>query len=220
MGTLFWMIFWVVLIVLVWAVLKYNKLQSAMQVIREAWSNLQASMKKRVDLANQIIDIASGYGEHEKLTHVTLSNNIEGAIEQVAFLAQNYPQLRANETYQKLMDQLEKLEESILSRRESYNARVRAYNSMRNAFPTILIASKLNFDVAPYFELDDAEALEKVKLFERDDSQALRLALTKGGDSVKRGIQHAKERISGQPGVPQDESGTAESEPKQQDQAP
>jgi len=144
-----WLIFWVLLIVSVWAVFQYNKLQSAMQVIREGWSNLQAAMKKRVDLANQIIDIASGYGEHEKLTHVTLSNNIEGAIDRVSLLAQNYPQLRANEAYQQLMGQLEKLEESILSRRENYNLRVRTYNAMRNAFPTVLIASKLKFDVVP-----------------------------------------------------------------------
>jgi len=193
-----WLIFLILLMVAVWAIFQYNKLQRAMQVIREAWSNLQAAMKKRVDLANQIIDIASGYGEHEKLTHVTLSNNIEGAIDRVAMLAQNYPQLRANETYQQLMGQLEKLEESILSRRENYNSQVRIYNSMRNAFPTVLIASKLKFDVVPYFEIDDAESLEKIKLFERDDSQALRMALNQGGNTVKRKILQAKDQIAGQ----------------------
>jgi len=198
MMNLVWLIFWVLLIVLVWAVFQYNKLQSAMQVIREAWSNLQAAMKKRVDLANQIIDIASGYGEHEKLTHVTLSNNIEGAIDRISFLAQSYPQLRANETYQQLMGQLEKLEESILSRRESYNLRVRTYNAMRNAFPTVLIASKLKFDVVPYFELDDAQSLEKIKLFARDDSQALRAALDQGSNTVKRKLLQAKDQIAGQ----------------------
>jgi len=191
------LVFWVLVIVGAWAIFQYNKLQSSMQVIREGWSNLQAAMKKRVDLANQIIDIASGYGEHEKLTHMTLSNNIEGSIKRVAALAQNYPQLRANETYQQLMGQLEKLEESILSRRENYNLRVRTYNAMRNAFPAVLIANKLKFDVVPYFELDDAESLDKVKLFARDDSQALRAALNKGGDTVKRTLQQAKEQIAG-----------------------
>jgi len=192
-----WLIFWVLLIVSAWAVFQYNKLQSAMQVIREGWSNLQAAMKKRVDLANQIIDIASGYGEHEKLTHVTLSNNVEGAIDRISLLAQDYPQLRANETYQQLMGQLEKLEESILSRRENYNLRVRMYNAMRNAFPTVLIASKLKFDVVPYFELDDAESLEKIKLFARDDSQALRTALNQGSNTVKRKIRQAKDQMDG-----------------------
>jgi len=192
-----WLIFWALLIVVVWVAFQYNKLQSSMQIIREAWSNLQAAMKKRVDLANQIIDIASGYGEHEKLTHVTLSNNIEGTIDRISVLAQNYPQLRANETYQQLMGQLERLEESILSRRENYNLRVRTYNAMRNAFPTVLIAGKLKFDVVPYFELDDAQSLEKIKLFARDDSQALRTALNQGSDTVKRKLRQAKDQIAG-----------------------
>jgi len=200
MGFLFF-IFFCALIVLgvliVWAIFQYNSLQGAMQTIREAWSNLQAGMKKRVDLANQIVDIASGYGEHEKLTYVSLSNNIKGTIDHVAALAQNYPQLRANETYQQLMGQLEHLEQSILTRRENYNSRVRAYNTMRNAFPTVLIAGKLKFDVVPYFEIDDAESLEKVKLFTRDDSQALRAALDQGGNTVIRKLQQAKEQIAG-----------------------
>jgi len=189
-------IFFILLILAIWGISQYNKLQSAMQTIREAWSNLQASMKKRLDLANQIIDIASGYGEHEKLTHVTVSNNVEGTIDRVAALAQNYPQLKANETYQQLMGQLEKLEESILSRREAYNLCVRTYNSMRNRFPTVLIASKLNFDVVPYFDIDDADSLEKVRLFERDDSQALRAALNQGGSTVTRKLREAKDQIS------------------------
>ncbi len=182
--------------VAIWAVLQYNKLQAAMQAIRESLSNLQASMKKRVDLANQVIDIASGYGEHEKLTHVSLSNNIEGTIERVSALAQNYPQLRANETYQKLMEQLERLEQTIFERREHYNRQVRSYNVSRNAFPTVLIASKLNFDAAPYFDLDDPASLSKVKMFERDDSEALRNAFNKGGDAVVRGVISAKSRIA------------------------
>jgi len=191
-----WLIFFILLIIAIWAIFQYNKLQRAMQIIREAWSNLQAAMKKRVDLANQIIDIASGYGEHEKLTHVTLSNNVEGAIERVFALAQSYPQLRANETYQQLMGQLEALEESILSRRETYNSQVRYYNSMRNAFPTVLIANKLKFDVVPYFEIDDAKSLEKVKIFQRDDSQALRAVLNQGGSAVKRKLQQTKGQIA------------------------
>jgi len=206
-----WLVFFVLLILAIWAIRQYNKLQRAMQIIREAWSNLQASMKKRLDLANQIIDIASGYGEHEKLTHVTLSNNIGGAIDRVFALAQSHPQLRANETYQQLMGQLEKLEESILSRRENYNSTVRSYNAMRNAFPTVLIASKLKFDVVPYFEIDDADSLEKIKLFARDDSQALRTALDQGGNAVKRKLQQTKEQIAGHL---QDNKGAADTQQK------
>ncbi len=185
----------IVVLLAVWAIKQYNQLQSSMQGIRESLSNLQASMKKRVDLANQVIDIAAGYGEHEKLTHVSLSNNVEGAIEHVSALAQNYPQLRANETYQKLMEQLERLEQTIFERREDYNSRVKHYNTLRNTFPTVLIARKLNFDVAPYFDLDDPQSLNNIKLFERDDSEALRLALNKGGDALVKSIGTAKDKV-------------------------
>ncbi|WP_312270597.1 LemA family protein [Pseudomonas sp.] len=180
----------------VWVVSQYNSLQAAMQAIREASSNLQASMRKRVDLANQVIDIASGYGEHEKLTHVTLSNNIEGAMERVSALAQNYPQLRANETYQTLMEQLERLEQTIFERREFYNEQVKGYNVKRNSFPTVLIANKLNFDTVPYFDSEDPEALNNIKLFARDDSEALRLALNKGSDAVVRSVATAKTKLA------------------------
>lgn len=184
------------IVVLIWAIIIYNKLQGSMQSIREALSNLQASMKQRVDLTNQVIDIASGYGEHEKLTHVSLSNNMEGAIKRVSALAQNYPQLRANETYQKLMDQLERLEKIIFERRATYNQTVKTYNSLRNSFPNVIIASKLKFETAPYFEPDEVESLEKLKMFERDDSEALRLVLNKGGDAVKKSVIAAKTTLS------------------------
>ncbi|MDN5891782.1 MAG: hypothetical protein L0H51_06415, partial [Psychrobacter sp.] len=59
----------IVVAILIWVAKTYNRLQTDMQSIREQLSNLQAALKKRVDLANQVIDIAQGYGEHEKLAH-------------------------------------------------------------------------------------------------------------------------------------------------------
>lgn len=155
-----------------WLMGIYNKLQAMMQNIREQLSNLQAALKKRIDLANQIVDIARGYGEHEKLTYMSISQG-NSALSQIQVLAQDYPQLKANQTYQTLMDKLEDLENLILSRRESYNAKVREYNSFRNRFPAVLIASKLSFDIAPYYEMEDPDFMEKVKVFERDDTEAL-----------------------------------------------
>ncbi len=166
-----------------------------MQAIRENLSNLQASLKKRVDLANQIIDIASGYGDHEKLTHLSLSAN-QGSIENVLSLAQNYPELKANSTYQQLMAQLESIEESILERREAYNARVKDYNSYRNSFPPVLIASKLSFDTAPYFDINDEDFSNKVSVFNRDDSAALQEVILSGANSVKKSAISVKQSAS------------------------
>jgi len=174
----------IIAVVCFWIIKTYNTLQTLMQSIREHLSNLQAALKKRIDLANQIIDVASGYGEHEKLTHISLSNN-QGSLDKVLSLAQNYPDLKANLTYQQLMSQLEGIEQSLLERRERYNAQVGAYNSLRNSFPALLVATKLNFESAPYFDINDSDFSEKVKIFQRDDSIALQQALASGANAVK-----------------------------------
>lgn len=182
---------------IVWVVGIYNKLQGDMQSIREQLSNLQAALKKRVDLANQIIDIAKGYGEHEKISHLSVTNSNK-AMSSMKALSQSYPDLKANQTYQTLMTQLEGLEEGILQRRESYNSSVRHYNSYRNRIPTVFIAQKLSFSIAPYYELEDPDFMEKVKLFERDDSEALKQLIESSSASVGNTIQNSKSKIKNQ----------------------
>lgn len=177
----------------------YNKLQTNMQSIREQLSNLQAALKKRVDLANQVVDIAQGYGEHEKLSHLAVSKGNQ-AMDSMRALSQAFPDLKANQTYQTLMVQLEGLEETILQRRESYNASVRYYNSYRNGVPTIFIAKKLSFSIAPYYELEDPDFMEKVKLFERDDSEALQQLIESSGKSVSNTFQNSRSKLQEQIG--------------------
>lgn len=188
------LILFLILAVVVWAVVVYNKLQRLMQGIRQYLSNLQAALKKRIDLTQQIVDIAAGYSEHEKLTHFNV-NKPQEAMQQVLALGQSYPDLKANETYRMLMGQLENIEQTILNRREAYNAKVNDYNSYRNAMPQVLIAGKLSFEIAPYFEMDDPDFLDKAKIFQRDDSEALQKMLAAGGETVKNKTLQAKETI-------------------------
>lgn len=75
----------------------YNKLQSMMQNIRESFANIQATLKKRLDLSNQIIDIAKDYASSEQMIQLGISGN---GVAKVAALAQAFPELKANETYQ------------------------------------------------------------------------------------------------------------------------
>lgn len=200
-----WIVVLIISAVIVWLVMTYNRLQNDMQSIREQLSNLQASLRKRVDLANQIVDIAQGYGEHEKLAHLSVSKSNQ-AMESMMALSQAFPDLKANQTYQTLMTQLEGLEESILQRRERYNASVRHYNSYRNRVPTIFVAQKLSFAVAPYYELEDPNFMEKVKLFERDDSEALQQLIESGGKSVTQTLQNSKTKLQQQLGEMQHKS--------------
>lgn len=174
-----------------WFMSVYNGLQTMMQSIRESLSNLQAALKKRMDLANQIVDIAKGYGDHEKVTYMSVAQGHE-TFQNMQMLAQSFPDLKANQTYQSLMNKLEDLETLILSRRESYNASVKRYNSARNRFPAVLIAQRLSFGIAPYYEIEDPDFMEKVKVFERDDSEVLQQLVENSGRAIGNRVQHTQ----------------------------
>lgn len=171
----------------------YNHLQGRSHEVREAHSNIVVSMKKRIDLANKLIDIASSYGDHEKLTHISIakadsdtaviaaSAEVAGALNHVVKLATVYPELKASETYSMLMRQLEDVESNLQDRRERYNAFVRGYNTKLSQLPTNLFAPALGFRSAPYFNVDDADSLDALKDFSSADGEILRGMLADAG---------------------------------------
>ncbi|MGF6147585.1 LemA family [Kingella potus] len=176
-----------------WLVKTYNRLQTSMQNIREMYSNLQAGLKKRQQLSGQIIEIASGYMAHEQLTQLKVAQNNPG---QMQVLAQAFPELKADATYQKLMQQLENLENDILARRENYNNRVNAYNSYRNSFPVVLVAQKLSFDIIQYFDTDDEKFDLQAQSFSRDDTQALQQFIGESTKAAAGTVSHAVKQIN------------------------
>ncbi|ACK68358.1 LemA family protein [Rippkaea orientalis PCC 8801] len=180
----------------IWLTVSYNKLQGMSQRIKEAHSNIMVSMKKRVDLANKLIDITSSYGDHEKLTHITIaqqesvqsamdtSQQVDGALNRIISLARAYPELQANQTYQMLMQQLENIEVDLQLKREFYNASVREYNIGCTSIPIVFIAGQLGFKTAPYFDIDNADTLENLKDFQTDDGKVLTTLFSQLGQKV------------------------------------
>ena len=191
---MFWLLVILIVIVL-WLVKVYNKLQSSMQNIREGFSNLQAGLKKRQQLSGQIIEIASGYLEHEQVTQLRVAQSQN--TQQLAAMAQNFPQLKADATYQKLMGQLEALENDILARRENYNNRVKRFNSYRNSFPAVLVAQKLSFDTVEHFDSDDEKFDAQVQSFARDDSAVLQEIIGNSAKAVKNISTQAVQVVQG-----------------------
>ena len=171
----------------------YNKLQSMMQNIRESFANIQATLKKRLDLSNQIIDIAKDYASGEQMVQLGISGN---GVAKVAALAQAFPELKANETYQMLMSQLEKIEGKLLNRRENYNAEVKSYNAYKNAFPQVLIASKLSFESVAYFDINDEDFSENLKIFKKDDSAKIQDILSDSNKKITDIAMNAKKMIN------------------------
>lgn len=193
-----------------WSVRLYNGLHTASEGVREAHSNIIVSMKKRIDLANKLIDIASSYGDHEKLTHISIaradsgsdtavmaaSAEAAGAVQTVLKLATRYPELRASETYNLLMTQLEGVETNLQDRREAYNSLVRQYNSRLGRIPANLVAPALGFRQAPYFNVDDADSLQGMKDFSSTDGEALKSLLAGAGRRVADTTKDVSRRVA------------------------
>jgi len=188
--TLFILIVWLA----VYTVRKYNSLQSLAHRVREAHANIMASMKKRLDLVNKLVDIAKGYADHEKLTHLSISANgteaavsesaaASGVLTQIMRMATQYPELKANTAYQQLMSQLDAIETDLQSKREAYNGMVRVYNSSISTLPVSLYARQLGFSAVPYFDVENADSLEKLRDFHTEDAEHLKQMLAQ---STKR----------------------------------
>lgn len=182
---MFTTLFLILIVILVWLFFAYNKLRRLAENVKQKQSNIYATIKKRHDIAQRLSDIASNYGDHEKLTHLTIteSDSIAKAniavseashlIGNVQILANRFPDLKANSTYQQLMVQLDKIENTILERREAYNAAVQIYNSLRGSIPHLFYATKLGFVEATYFEMDE-NGMDQLVSFNTDDGKILR----------------------------------------------
>lgn len=179
-----------------YAIKTYNGLRIRSEGVKRSNSDLTGMLRKRVTLVNQLIDICKGYGEHEKLTHITVSegttNVAESAsiaraantvIDRVTAIASNFPELKANRTYEKLMDQLHSIEGEIQGKREAYNRAVETYNTQRATFPAVLFSETLGFPEAPYYQTNE-EGLDANIEFKTDDGAILRDTMKRIGDNA------------------------------------
>ncbi|MEX2043446.1 MAG: LemA family protein [Patescibacteria group bacterium] len=167
----------VVGVLVVAVIVIYNSLVRLKNRTDEAWSDIDVQLKRRYDLIPNLIDTVKGYAKHEKelFTKVTKArtqainaggvqeqakaeNMLTDALKSVFAVAENYPDLRATENFQKLQDELSDTENKIMAARRFYNANVRDLNTKIETFPTNLINALLRFKKREFFELDDSEA--------------------------------------------------------------
>ncbi len=193
--------------VIVWLVYAYNKLRSRAENVKRSQANIAATIKKRHDIAQRLSDIAASYGDHEKLTHFTVADNdatiaetnaaasdASRVIGNVQMLAERFPDLKANSTYQQLMVQLDDIESTILDRREKYNAAAESYNALRGSVPHLFYAEPMGFSEAQYYTVDDMGE-EKLAVFQTDDGKALRDTMGRMAQRANSGVQFAAERF-------------------------
>lgn len=179
---MFWL-FVIVIILALWTVYAYNKLVRLRFRAREAWSDIEVQLKRRYDLIPNLVETVKGYAAHEKTVFENVTeartkamaapigkekadaeNMLSGALKSLFAVAENYPQLRASENFQKLQDELTDTEDKIQAARRFYNVNVRDLNTATEVFPTNIMANMFHFAAMEFFgDLSPAER-EPVKV--------------------------------------------------------
>ncbi len=158
----------------------YNRLVALRQTCNQAWSDIDVQLKQRQDLVPQLVNTVKGYAQHEQETlnavirarqaavdansvgsQVEAESMLSQALGKLFALAEAYPELKANENFLQLQDQLSSVEDKIAAARRFYNHAVQEYNTGREQFPAVLIAGPFGFESREFFEAPEPrEALE------------------------------------------------------------
>lgn len=174
MSTLLIVIGVLVLLALI-SVLIYNGLVRARNQVDNAWSQIDVQLKRRIDLIPNLVETVKGYAAHERETleavvqarnaamaapdtpnaQAETDNMLTGALRQLFALSEAYPDLKANQNFLALQEELTATEGRVAYARQFYNDSVLAFNNRLQVFPTVIIASSLNFEVKEYFEAED-----------------------------------------------------------------
>jgi LemA protein len=174
----------VLLLVVVGAlVMIYNGLVNLRNRCENAWSQIDVQLKRRNDLIPNLVETVKGYAKHEKTTFEEItkaraamanaksvkekgqaSNMLTGALKSLFAVVENYPQLKANENFMQLQEELTTTENKISYARQFYNDSVMRYDTKRQTFPSNVIANLFKFVDMDYFQTAEAEkAVPKIQ---------------------------------------------------------
>ncbi len=173
-----------ILIVIVgWGIGIYNGLVGRRNTVKESWAQIDVQLKRRYDLIPNLVETVKGYAKHESQTfeNVTKARNmamnagnfqdraqaenmLTGALKSLFAVAEAYPELKANQNFLGLQEELASTENKISFARQHYNDVVRDYNTSIQVFPSSLIAGSFNFKEEPFFEVTEAEARNAPKV--------------------------------------------------------
>ena len=170
-----WILVILVVIVIGYVVIAYNGLVSMRNRIENAWAQIDVQLKRRYDLIPNLVETVKGYAAHERETlenvvrarnmamsaqgpqdQAAAENMITGALKSVFALSEAYPDLKANQNFLNLQEELTGTEGRIAYARQFYNDSVYSYNTKIQSVPSNLIANQFRFNAREYFEVDEA----------------------------------------------------------------
>lgn len=175
-----WFIIGFIVILALAVILMYNSLVQLNVRSEEAWSGIVVQLKRRLDLIPNLVNTVKGYANHEKSVFEKVTsiraqtlqatgvketeqaeNQLEHALKNLFAIAENYPDLKANENFKKLQQQLVDTENKIQAARRLYNGAVRDLNIKIRLFPTNIVATMFGFEKREFFEVEDMATIEK-----------------------------------------------------------
>ncbi len=172
-----------VILLLLMVVVIYNSLVQKRVRCQEAWSQIDVQLKRRYDLIPNLVETVKGYAAHEKETlerviqarqqaiaaqgvrqQAEAENLLTGALRQLFALSEAYPNLKANENFLALQEELSSTENRISFSRQHYNDSAAVFNTAAQSFPNSVIAGMFHFQRQDYFELEDAAMRQAPKV--------------------------------------------------------
>jgi LemA protein len=175
-----WIVLGVVVLLGIILWVTYNSLVRLKLRVDEAWSDITVQLKRRLDLIPNLVNSVKGYAAHEssvfeKVTEARANalnaqgvketaaaeNQFEDALKSLFAVAESYPQLRANENFLQLQQELVDTEDKIQAARRFYNGGVRDLNTKIQIFPNNMFAGMLGFKQREFFEVEDMASAEK-----------------------------------------------------------
>jgi len=166
-----WLFLLLLIVLLSWAVVTYNRLVKLRNQVSEAWAGIDVQLQMRYELVPNLLAAVKGYMQHEssvleRVSHLRSEpgmplqqrageeSSLSQSIGQLFALAEAYPDLKASETFQQLHSSLVNIEDQLQFARRYYNGSVRDNNNLIESFPSLLIARLFAFRLAEFFEIE------------------------------------------------------------------
>lgn len=178
-----WIILGVVVVVAIYVISVYNNLKTQENRVENAWSQIDVQLQRRFDLIPNFVETVKGYMTHESETFekiaalrtswanagsvadkADIDNQLSGALKTIMAVSENYPELKANQNFADLSEELRNTENKISFSRQFYNDTVTKFNTKLELFPSNIIANSFGFKEKELFKAESEEARKNVKV--------------------------------------------------------
>jgi len=178
-----WILLAIPIALVIYAIGIYNSLVRLRNAVKNAWSQIDVQLKRRHDLIPNLVETAKGYMQHERGTFEEITKarsqamdagtvgekskaeaGLSGALGRFMLVVENYPDLKANQNFLSVQEELTSTENKIAFSRQGYNDSVYFFNNRIQMFPSNVIANTFNFKGEEFFELEETEQREAPKV--------------------------------------------------------